>query len=299
MIGDLLLRTLRAPNRLVPLASLGGDNAAGSRMPEITCAAMTPDIAGRLAASCPTAAMRSGEEAAGAFFELDYAHCIGCGRCAAAVPEAVGPARSLPVCGVQRARLTRRWNLATGAEVARPPLSGAALPLVGLWPCFDPRQRTPAGAQGVPQLPRCAPTAVPELPRLDRWLGRAVNIRQLDAGSCNGCEAEISALNNPYYDLERLGAHFVASPKHADLLLVTGPVTRNMEEAVRQTYEAVPAPKLVVAVGACGCSGGVFASSPAVAGPVDRIIPVDAYIPGCPPTPAMLATGLAAVLRRR
>jgi Ni,Fe-hydrogenase III small subunit len=259
VIGDLLLRTLRAPNRLAPLASLGGDNAAGSRMPEITCAAITPDIARRLAACCPTAAMRRGEGADGAFFELDYALCIGCGRCAAAAPEAVAPARSLPRCGLQRAQLLRRWSLESGIE--------------------------------------CSPPPAAVLPRLDRWLGRAVNIRQLDAGSCNGCEAEISALNNPYYDLERLGAHFVASPKHADLLLVTGPVTRNMEEAVRLTYEAVPAPKLVVAVGACGCSGGVFASSPAVAGPVDRIIPVDAYIPGCPPTPAMLVTGLAAVLR--
>jgi Ni,Fe-hydrogenase III small subunit len=130
-------------------------------------------------------------------------------------------------------------------------------------------------------------------------LGRALNIRQLDAGSCNGCEAEISALTNPYYDLERFGIHFVASPKHADMLLVTGPVTRNMADAVKATYEAVPAPKIVVAVGACGCSGGIFAGSHAVVGAVDAVIPVDGYIPGCPPTPAMLVTGILEVLRRR
>jgi Ni,Fe-hydrogenase III small subunit len=130
-------------------------------------------------------------------------------------------------------------------------------------------------------------------------LQRALNVRQLDAGSCNGCEAEIAALTNPYYDLERFGIHFVASPKHADMLLVTGPVTRNMAEAVKATYEAVPSPKLVVAVGACGCSGGIFTGSHAIVGAVDAVIPVDGYIPGCPPTPAMLITGILEVLRRR
>lgn len=128
---------------------------------------------------------------------------------------------------------------------------------------------------------------------------RALNIRQLDAGSCNGCETEISALTNPYYDLERFGIHFVASPKHADMLLVTGPVTRNMADAVKATYEAVPFPKLVAAVGACGCSGGIFAGSHAIVGAVDAVIPVDGYIPGCPPTPAMLVTGILEILRRR
>ena len=148
----------------------------------------------------------------------------------------------------------------------------------------------------VAAVPIAAQAAQQEIFRL---LGRALNIRQLDPGSCNGCEAEITALTNPYYDLERFGIHFVASPKHADMLLVTGPVTRNMETAVKKTYEAVPAPKLVVAVGACGCSGGIFASSDAVVGPVDRVIPVDGYIPGCPPTPAMILTGILEVLRRR
>ena len=114
----------------------------------------------------------------------------------------------------------------------------------------------------------------------------------------HGCEAEISALTNPYYDLERFGIHFVASPKHADMLLVTGPVTRNMAEAVRQTYAATPSPKLVVAVGACGASGGHLRGSHAVVGGVDSVIPVDGYIPGCPPTPAMLLTGILRVLHQ-
>jgi len=130
------------------------------------------------------------------------------------------------------------------------------------------------------------------------FMGRALNIRQLDPGSCNGCEAEIAAITNPYYDLERFGIHFVASPKHADMLLVTGPVTRNMAEAVRNTYAAVPEPKLVVAVGACGVSGGLFASSHAVVGPVSAVIPVDGYIPGCPPTPAMLVSGILEAVKR-
>ena len=130
-------------------------------------------------------------------------------------------------------------------------------------------------------------------------LGRALNIRQVDAGSCNGCEAEITALTNPYYDLERFGMHFVASPKHADMLLVTGPVTRNMAEALKLTYAATPSPKLVVAVGACGVGGGIFTGSYAIVGGVDSVIPVDGYIPGCPPTPAMLLTGILRVLRGR
>src|SRR5262244_4043273 len=116
-------------------------------------------------------------------------------------------------------------------------------------------------------------------------LGRSLSIRQVDAGSCNGCELEIHALSNPFYDLERFGLCFVASPRHADVLLVTGPVTHNMAEALRRTYEATPDPKWVVAVGDCGRDGGCFAGSYAVAGGVGAVLPVDLHIPGCPPTP--------------
>ncbi|CAG0978129.1 MAG: NADH-quinone oxidoreductase subunit NuoB [Rhizobiaceae bacterium] len=127
-------------------------------------------------------------------------------------------------------------------------------------------------------------------------LGRSLAIRQVDAGSCNGCELEIHALSNPFYDLERFGLHFVASPRHADVLMVTGPVTRNMAEALRRTYDATPAPKFVVAVGDCAKDGGCFAGSYAVTGGVGSVVPVDLHIPGCPPDPTALLKGLLALL---
>ncbi|MBK7354638.1 NADH-quinone oxidoreductase subunit NuoB [Propionivibrio sp.] len=123
-------------------------------------------------------------------------------------------------------------------------------------------------------------------------LGRALVIRHIDAGSCNGCELEIHALNNPYYNLEGIGIKFAASPRHADLLLVTGPVAKNMEVAVRRAYDATPEPKLVVAVGDCGCTGGIFGESYASCGRVANIIPVDVSVPGCPPTPLQLIQGI-------
>jgi Ni,Fe-hydrogenase III small subunit len=123
-------------------------------------------------------------------------------------------------------------------------------------------------------------------------LGRALCIRAVDAGSCNGCELEIQALNNPLYNLEGLGIRFVASPRHADLLLVTGPVARNMESALRRTWAATPDPKLVVALGDCGCTGGIFGESYASAGRVANVIPVNVAVPGCPPSPQRILTGI-------
>jgi NADH-quinone oxidoreductase B subunit len=131
-----------------------------------------------------------------------------------------------------------------------------------------------------------------------RRLGRSLAIREVDAGSCNGCELEINALNTPFYDLERFGLHFSASPRHADVLLVTGPVTKNMREALERTYAAMPAPKWVVAVGDCARNGGCFAKSYAVVGGVDAVVPVDLHIPGCPPSPTALLEGLVALLER-
>jgi Ni,Fe-hydrogenase III small subunit len=128
--------------------------------------------------------------------------------------------------------------------------------------------------------------------------GRAVAIRHVDAGSCNGCEAEVAGLPGPVYDMERFGLHFVASPRHADVLLVTGPVTRNMAVALRKTWEATPDPKRVVALGECARTCGVFAGSYAVAGPVDAFIPVDVYVDGCPPEPADILRGILAALGR-
>jgi Ni,Fe-hydrogenase III small subunit len=129
-------------------------------------------------------------------------------------------------------------------------------------------------------------------------LGRTLAIREVDAGSCNGCELEIHALSNILYDLERFGLRFVASPRHADVLLVTGPVTANMRQALERTYAATPGPKWVVAVGDCARNGGIFAGSPACIGGVGKVVPVDLHIPGCPPTPLALLKGLLALLER-
>jgi Ni,Fe-hydrogenase III small subunit len=130
-------------------------------------------------------------------------------------------------------------------------------------------------------------------------LGQALTIRQVDAGSCNGCELEIGALNNPIYNIEGLGIKFVASPRHADMLLVTGPVSRHMAEALRRTVDATPEPRLVVAVGDCGCSGGIFGESYASCGRVANVVPVDATIPGCPPPPLEILRGILGVVRQR
>ena len=152
--------------------------------------------------------------------------------------------------------------------------------------------------------PEADDTALAELAAaLDRAarkrLGRSLSIREVDAGSCNACELEIHALNNAFYDLERFGLRFVASPRHADVLLVTGPVTWNMREALMRTYDATPAPKWVVALGDCAADCGVFAGSPAVVGPLSGILPVDLHIRGCPPAPVDIVKGLLALIEAR
>ena len=134
--------------------------------------------------------------------------------------------------------------------------------------------------------------------KIKKTFGRSLQIREVDAGSCNGCDLEINALNNPFNDIERLGIHFVASPRHADMLLVTGCAARNMEKALIKTYNATPDPKLVVAVGACACSGGIFRDSYSTRNGIDGILPVDAYIPGCPPRPQAIMYGILKALDR-
>lgn len=259
MIFDVAKQSLKSPRVLIPVEELIGD-ASGSRLPEIQSALLTTAVAEQVVSACPTLALTIH----GTEFSIDYGECTGCGKCFAPSEGALVPATKLGCCGGKRSELVRRWDLQTGMEI------GSDMTTLD-----DAAQK------------------------IRRIIGRALNIRQLDAGSCNGCEAEIVALSNPYYDLERFGIHFVGSPKHADMLLVTGPVTRNMAEAVRMTYAATPAPKLVVAVGGCGVSGGIFAGSHAVVGSVDSVIPVDGYIPGCPPTPAMLLTGILRVLETK
>ena len=135
--------------------------------------------------------------------------------------------------------------------------------------------------------------------RIREIMGRALCVRQVDAGSCNGCELEINALNNPIYNIEGLGIRFVASPRHADMLLVTGPVSTNMAVALQRTFDATPDPKLVVAVGDCGCTGGIFGESYASCGRVSNVIPVDVAVPGCPPSPLRILTGILTALTGR
>lgn len=260
MIFDVAARSLRSNPVLIPVERLIGD-CSGSRMPEADPAQLNFESASRVVKACSTAALRLEERDNRRQLVLDYGECVGCGNCLEAGRGALRLANKLGQCGVGRTGLVRRWDVDNGEEL------------------FIKEPRLESAAREIRAL-----------------LGRALNIRQVDAGSCNGCESEIGALTNPYYDLERFGIHFVASPKHADMLLVTGPVTRNMAEALRHTYEATPKPCLVVTVGACGCSGGIFAGSYAVAGAVDKVIPVDGYIPGCPPTPSMLITGILNVL---
>lgn len=263
MIFDVVKQSLRSHRGLIPVEELLG-NAKGSRMPDVQPERLTASIAERVVAACPTSALTIDRFESRSVLALDYGQCTGCGRCFEPSDGALLPAQRMLCCGASRAGLMRRWDLESGQEVV---VDEAVL------------AKTAAEIRAI--------------------VGRALNVRQLDAGSCNGCEAEITALTNPYYDLERLGIHFTASPKHADMLLVTGPVTRNMAEAVKLTYAATPSPKLVVAVGACGVGGGIFSGSYAVVGGVDAVIPVDGYIPGCPPTPAMLLTGILRVLRGR
>lgn len=134
--------------------------------------------------------------------------------------------------------------------------------------------------------------------RIKALFGRSLHIREVDTGSCNGCEIEVSQLLAPQYDLQRFGVDFVASPRHADALLVTGPVSRNLERALRDTYEATPDPKIVIAVGACAIGGGIFGTGYASAGGIDRIVPVDVYLPGCPPRPLALIHGILLAIGR-
>jgi Ni,Fe-hydrogenase III small subunit/NAD-dependent dihydropyrimidine dehydrogenase PreA subunit len=202
---------------------------------------------------------------------LSYGACIQCRECVSACPEqAVSAGRDFEVVAYTRDQLTH-----------------TAL--------FDVDGAGRANLSQVEAQPGPGPGAAAARlrERIRGRLGRSLHVRQVDAGSCNGCELEIAAATNPVFDLERFGIHFVASPRHADLLLVTGPVTRNMEIALLKTYEATPEPRIVVAVGACGCSGGIFGEATyAAVGGVDCVLPVDVYIPGCPPRPQAILNGL-------
>lgn len=230
------------------------------------------------AAACPTAALAVADTAGQREVTLDLGLCTFCGLCAEADPAAI--------------RMTPRTELAARRrgdlrQVARYRLNAQGLQTSLL---DTPQPAAP--------LAQTASLAEQLHARINQVLGRSLHIREVDAGSCNGCEVEIHGLNSPVYDLERFGIHFVASPRHADMLLVTGPVTRNMELALQKTYQATPEPRVVVAVGACGCSGGIFGRNYATVGAIDAVVPVDVYIPGCPPNPHALLHGILLAVGR-
>lgn len=228
---------------------------------------------GECARACPTGAIGLEAPAPGRrMLALSYAACIQCRACVVACPEqAVSEGRTPEVAAYRRDQLTQTARFGVDATTGRGTFQRMEV------------QPGPTVEESADRLRA----------RIHGRLGRSLHVRQVDAGSCNGCELEIAATTNPLFDLERFGIHFVASPRHADVLLVTGPVTRNMEVAVQRTYEATPEPRIVVAVGACGCSGGIFGEGTyASVGGVDRVLPVDVYIPGCPPRPQAILNGL-------
>jgi Ni,Fe-hydrogenase III small subunit len=231
--------------------------------------------------SCPTAALSCTESHGRRTVRLDLGKCTFCGLCA----EADSSITMTHLCHLAA---RRREDLTTTAvyELDR---GGTQKRLVELTP------KAGAHFSGGPETVALGAEVRSVVHRI---LGRSLHIREVDAGSCNGCEVEIVGLNSPVYDIERFGIHFVASPRHADMLLVTGPVSRNMELALRKTYDATPEPRLVVAVGACGCSGGIFGENYATVGSVDKVIPVDVYVPGCPPNPQALLRGILTAIGR-
>ena len=231
------------------------------------------------AAVCPTGAIHFRDEASIRTATLDLGKCIFCGLCADADPAI---------------RMTNECELAVRARAALEFTTKYQLNADGT----HARMLAAPGKAGSVTRESIESLGKEMRERIHRVLGRSLHIREVDAGSCNGCEIEIVGLNSPIYDIERFGIHFVASPRHADMLLVTGPVTRNMELALRKTYEATPEPRVVVAVGACGCSGGLFGVNYATRGAVDAVIPVDVYIPGCPPNPHALLHGILTAIGR-
>lgn len=229
---------------------------------------------GRPAAEvCPTAAISLSDQGDSRKITVDYGLCIFCGLCAEVSPEAVSITQDFELATAERSNLVQTAEYTLNAD------------------------RTHGALRKVDRYSGSAKIDVESLgektrERIHKLLGRSLAIREVDPGSCNGCELEIVALNNPVHDIERFGIQFVASPRHADMLLVTGPVTRNMELALLKTHRAMSEPKVVVAVGACGISGGIFGVSYASVGAVAKVLPVDVYIPGCPPRPQALLHGI-------
>lgn len=234
---------------------------------------------GQCVPACPTDALSIQDHLADNKRDLflSYGDCTFCGLCEPACPyEAIEFKGKYELASQDKRKLTLQYpfKLSTCSKDKA---------FIADFPCPQPQPQENTGLeQAGGQLKD----------KVDRLFGRSLHIRLVDAGSCNGCEVEINNLSNPIYDVERFGIHFVASPRHADMLLVTGPVTKNMEVALLKTYEATPSPKLVVACGGCAIAGGIFKGSYAIVGGVDKAVPVDVYIPGCPPRPEALLHGI-------
>ena len=241
-------------------------------------------------AACPTGALAYEDRHGARSVTLQLAKCTFCGLCAEADS-------AIRMTNLRELAVRRKEDLTGTAKYQLAP-DGSHQKVLETSPLKV--GRVVPSAEGAPQPGRDAIESLgAELQStIHRVLGRSLHIREVDAGSCNGCEIEIVGLNSPVYDIERFGIHFVASPRHADMLLVTGPVSRNMELALRKTYDATPEPRLVVAVGACGCSGGIFGENYASLGGVDKVLPVDVYIPGCPPNPYALLQGILLAVGR-
>ncbi len=253
------LRTGVVTTRFPARPSLAPDRFRGAPVLRSGSALPPPGV-------CPTGALSERRDAGHRRVGLDLAQCVFCGRCAEDPwADAVSMGRDFELAARRRDDLRIE-------VLADEPSTGSA--------------------------PAPAPDVARPSDEVRRVLGRSLHLRHLDSGSCNACDWELTALLNPVYDVRRLGIDFVASPRHADGVMVTGPVTRNLETAVRRTVEAVPEPRLVIAVGACACSGGIVGEGYASAGGVDRILPVDVFIPGCPPRPEALIFGLLVALGR-
>ena len=232
---------------------------------------LTPELALAAAGVCPTDAITAEGDAVHGAMAFDMGQCILCGRCVRKAPEAFAYRRDPRVGVVNRGRLQTRVSWKEGR-------------ITGV----ERDDGKPDPSAEAKELRR----------RAHRMFGRSLHIRHVDAGSCNGCESELQLLTSPYYDLARLGIFFTPTPRHADALLVTGVVTRQMHSALTETYAAMPEPKLVVAAGVCAIGGGCFAGSPTNHGPLEDVLPVDVYIPGCPPSPSALIHGLLLAISR-